>query len=757
MYNKIASLILNSGKAAGLSDVYVAQPDALKENLAGKIFILAEIGGRKNDGRKLWDFLLANLNDNYYNDEKIMLRGKIEGLKIENIFEAALAKTNQSLAEFILKEKIKINPLTTNITLGVIYENKLHFASFGKNRSLLIHKRGEGYETINVEANAETTPAAKIPADTTGLKVPKLFSSIISGEIPAYSYFIFASEALPEYLSPKELMAIVTKLPPIVAAEQIKNILAKINAYVPFLGVIIKNTASLALPEVREEAALVSAASSISSLNYTEQKTERMLSPAGLINLAKLFKNLKKRFRKEPRPLVKEAKQRFGGEEKTASVSSPLVSPELGRVKSLNLARADSFLIKEKIFFKKKRLPWGHWLKKKLVAFLYFFHSGFWRGLGSRLKIGLLNLSRKNRWLLAALTVIVLVFVFSLLITHWRQQSQARQTAFNDLISQIETKENLIDSHLLYNDLNGARLVLIDVQALLASLPHKKGEQLVIYNNLNDKLKTQAGKVEKLVSLDSAGEFADVSGLSLNNLVFAVGRLYANNNHNVYEISANEAAATVGQEWTLASSTALTHPLFDGKNSLYFWDKDQVAQLDLKTGQASELEITGGLDTAAAVSSFKIFNNNLYLLAKGRNQIYRLNRSGNAYGPKTEWLKEAVDFTGATDLAIDGNIYVLLADGQVLKFYKGQMLDYAANALVPVMTEADKIIAGDKYLYVFEAGSKRLAVLDKADGSLANQYVVSSLSQPRDVAVDETGKAAYFLDGEAVYKISLNQ
>ncbi len=182
MYNKIAQIILNSGKINGVSDVFVAQPDALKENLAGKIFVLAELDGKKSDGQKVFDFIVSDLNDNYYNDEKIMFRDKIEGLKIENIFEAALSKTNKNLGEFLAQHKIRINSSTTNITLGVVYENKLHFSGFGKNRALLIYRRGDGYEIINVEASAESLPERGVKGDNLSAQTPVLFSSVISGD-----------------------------------------------------------------------------------------------------------------------------------------------------------------------------------------------------------------------------------------------------------------------------------------------------------------------------------------------------------------------------------------------------------------------------------------------------------------------------------------------------------------------------------------------------------------------------------------------
>ena len=236
MYNKIAPIILNSGKANGFSDVFIAQPDSLKETLAGKIFIIAEISGKKTDGRKILNFLISSLDDNYYNDEKILLRDKIEGLKIENIFEAAIAKTNKNLNEFLASEKIKLNTAATNLTVGVIFENKLYFSSFGKNRALLIYRHGEQYEVINVEANAAEVDTGKETNDKDHAtpRQPSFFSSVISGEIPAGSYFVFSSEAMPEYISNRDLISIISKLPPIVAAEQIKNILAKINSFIPF-------------------------------------------------------------------------------------------------------------------------------------------------------------------------------------------------------------------------------------------------------------------------------------------------------------------------------------------------------------------------------------------------------------------------------------------------------------------------------------------------------------------------------------------
>ncbi|MFA5184723.1 MAG: hypothetical protein WC456_04345 [Patescibacteria group bacterium] len=747
MYNKIASIILNSAKAAGLSDVYVAQPDSLKENLAGKIFVLAEIGGKKNEGRKIFDFLVSSLDDNYYNDEKILFRGKIEGLKIENIFEAAIAKTNKNLADFLTGEKLHINPAATNITIGVIYENKLHFANFGRNRALLIYRHGENYEMINVEANAAEAPESGEEAEAGTAKATKLFSSVISGEVPFGSYFVFASEALPEYLSGKEMISILTKLPPITAAEQIKNVLLKMNTYVPFLGIIIKNTAGLSGLETREELAeSLSARPAASSLNYTEEKTEEMLAPAGLISFSKIWRQLKEWGGKLTRPIKAERKRYLRPEEKDNKENKTQPPLDLGQIKSLNLARADSFLIKEKIFFKKKPGWLGAAGKRLAQQALNIFSPEAWSGLVRYWRAWLKDLNPRNRWLFSALGLVVLIFIGSLVYTNWQHGRQAIRAEFTSLVSAIEEKENDIDAHLLYNDEAGAGRILAEAQALIASLPQKTKEQKETYQRLDEKLAVMSAKIQKIVKVP-ASQVNDLSGLGAVNLVYAAGKIYAAGGASVYELAPGQASST---KISVNGATDLKNPIFDG-TAIYYQDANRVVRFNIKTKAVSPVNITG-LDQSQ-VSDFDVFSGNLYVLAKTQNQIHKYNK----FTTKSDWLKETVDLSQAAALGIDGSIYVLNVDGSVMKFYLNKKTDYAAGALSPAMASANKLIVGDDYLYVFEAASKRLAVLAKQDGHLINQYVVDSLDKPKDVAVDEEGKAAYFLSGEAVYKVSLNQ
>ncbi len=741
MYNKISQIVLNSGRANGVSDVFVAQPDALKESLAGKIFIIAEIEGKKTDSHKILDFLIASLEDNYYNDEKILLRDKIEGLKIENIFEAALAKTNKALADFLNQEKTQLNPAATNITLGIIYENKLHFSSYGKNRALLVFPRNNNYELVNIEANATDFQDEISGEDAAKAKMPRLFSSIISGEIPENAYFVFTNETLPEYLSDDELINIITKLPPIVASEQIKNTLAKINSYVPFLGIIVKNTLGSNIAERQEEIIdSLSAHTSISALNHTEQRTEQMLSPAGLIDLRKIVRQ-SSAFLGKFSPAKTSVRKQYP-KKKTKKIEAP--EPSISTVslstsaKKLNLPRRDSFLIKDKIFFKKKS-SWIWMGVKKYIGNISKIIVNFFPWAKS--------LNKKNSLLFSVLAIVLAIFLVSLLITTVNNRRQSTQEDINNLVAKIEEKQNLMDSHLLYDDEEGAKIVLADTQALLELLPNKTKSQQELYNRLIGKLQGQEDKIQKIVKVEKTEEVANLSGLSINNLTWVNDKLYSSSNNAIYEVQPGSEASIR----TEITATNLQKPYFDDKESIYYLDDNKIVQFNIKNKQGTALEING-LD-GNAITNFRIFSNNLYALTADKNQIQRYNRSGNTFTAKSDWIQGDVDLSQAKDLVIDGHIYVLNNNGEVIHLYKGQKEEYGADIIMPTMISASKLFVTDEHLYILDAPTKRIALLNKADGQLLKQYQIDSLQQPRDMAIDEKNKIIYILDNETVYKI----
>ena len=741
MYNKIAPIILNSGKASGASIVFISQPETQKEKIAGKLFVLAEIASKKSEGEKIINFLIAELEDNYYNDEKVLLVGKIEGLKAENIFEAALAKTNKSLNEFLTQNKIKLNTKTASITLGLINGNQLHFASYGKNRSLLIYRRQDGYEIINVEADAKATEQTEDEKYTS--TSANLFASVVSGEVPLGSYFVFAGESLPEYLSSQDMVGIITKLPPIVAAEQIKNVLGKINNFVPFLGIIIKNTTGSDGQEIREAAELPrSAQNSISSLNYTEQRTENMLAPAGLISLSKASKSIKAFF-KNLKPKAKPVK-RFANPDTDKSSDAKVKAPK--RL-LLNLPSANSFLHAQKITLKHGPRHLLKGISKILPAIISILNPKNWLALPAKIINWLRSLNKKNLLLFSGLVIIVVVLVVSLSFAHSKKAKEEVRQNFDNLVAEIESKESLIDSHLLYNDEDGASRVLADVKNLISTMPREKDFQIAAYDRLAASIIPLEEKIMKITRLENLEEVRDVTGLGINNIVFAEGKIYGATNTGIQVLPIDGSEAT---SVAMDGENNLTNGKSDDKGAIFYQAGGKIFKLTTSNNKIVSYDLKD-YNEADGYSGFSIYNNKLYLAARAKNQLYVFNSTATT---RTDWLKETSDLSQAADVYVDGRVYVLNIDGSLKHLYVGKNEAYANKPLSPAVT-ASKLLGDDKQFYILDKTSMRLAIVAKDDGHLMNQYIFSALSSLDDFALDTAGRTVYLLSGEKIYKFGL--
>ena len=764
MYNKIASIILNSGKNNNYAgEVFVSQPDANKERLAGKIFVLAEIEGKKSETQKIINFLINIFDYNYYGDEKILLRDKIEGLRIEDIFETVLAKVNQGLMDFLQAEHLKINPSNTNLTLGVIHEDKLYFSNYGKNKAFLIYRRKGDYEVLNIESNA-TEEEITISDDTESPRdslVGKIFSAVINGEIPAYSYFLFTNEALPEYLSNRELVNIITKLPPMVAAEQIKNFLQKINSFAPFLGVIVKSTMGNSLSDFSEshddelaahqvasdtatrQVSNRNAHSSISHLNYTEQKTESMLAPAGIINIKNIIKSVSGFVSKFKVDIPENKKVvKFYDDDETVITAAP---PK--NAKRLDLARRESFIIKEKLVFKRKSYfslaKIGDFLMAIAIIITPHFWIGIYQGLGNWIK----NLGKKDRLLVGALLTCFLILIISVIFTASGNKTRLASKEFDQVVTNIDTKQaDVFRYTAVGNDVDAAGVLNELINSLQNSLPQTK-EQQAKKATLLATLLDQSDKLQKITKIENFQEIINTSSWNAqakaDNLVFSAEQLYIADslNKSIYNFNLKDSTRN---QIALTDSTVLSSPSVTDTGIYYLAGSNLI-----KVSSQKVTTLTLGATKLQGENFIQFYNNTLYLLSKTDNQIYKYSTNLSS---RSNWLTDSVNFSQVTDFKVDGKIIVSQGNGDLLLFNKNKKAEYK-TAMISQAIRADKIIVTANNFYLLDLNNNRLINLTK-DGALVKQYRLVK-DGVKDFAIDEAGKAAYILAGTTVYKFGL--
>ncbi len=162
------------------------------------------------------------------------------------------------------------------------------------------------------------------------------------------------------------------------------------------------------------------------------------------------------------------------------------------------------------------------------------------------------------------------------------------------------------------------------------------------------------------------------------------------------------------------------------------------------------------------------FNGNFYLLDAQQSRILKYVATTGGYtNPPVDYLSAGakVDLSGAVDMAIDGNIYVLLADGTILKFLAGEQQSYQIVDLdEPLKNPVALYVSGQDdahgYVYVADAGLARVVQLTK-QGEFIRQFRVAEgqapLSQLRGLFVDEAQQRIYLVNGSRLYAAPLSQ
>jgi hypothetical protein len=165
---------------------------------------------------------------------------------------------------------------------------------------------------------------------------------------------------------------------------------------------------------------------------------------------------------------------------------------------------------------------------------------------------------------------------------------------------------------------------------------------------------------------------------------------------------------------------------------------------------------------ASSVQRLRSFDGKLYALDPNAQQITKYEPQGNGYpAAPTPYLAEALpDLAKATDMAIDGNVYVALSDGRLLKFKEGQPEPFEIRGLGeplqnPTIVTTDQNVL-DSSVYVFDAALKRI-VQFRPDGLFVRQFRADAgaFDDIQDVLVDEQNNRLYVISQGVLYTVPL--
>lgn len=748
IFYKIAQLVINPEHSGSISRAYISQPNASEEEQIGRLLILTEFPAKKPDYQALFNLIVDQVNIAYYQNEQIALLDKLATVSVQTIFESALSKLNQSLYEIWQNQSLKFNPDEFNLTISVIHENKLYFANLGRNKALLIYKP----KTPNLQADSpynliNITKKTSDPRED--LLVPnKIISNVVSGMVPTAGFFLFTNEALFEYLSEKQLLKIITTLPPAGAAAQIENLFQQTQLAVPFSLFIIKNQKGQEHHDL-DEPTVVSYGSpeliqikahrnklifrpdkdlnkeSIRALNQTEARTAAILKPSGLINFHKISSLLKK-------------------------------LPAFFTIKKRNVLK----ILPSKVFDRKQSIVS---LQRTALAVASFSMSVL--GLAYHGITALTQAERRqNLWQKInnfrskltkthlILIIIVLATVAGLVTNLYVIGQRAKQVrdreSFQQLAKEIQKYEAQIASDLSYGNKEKSRESINKISDLLKNFPQVSAQDNDEYNAIKNRHQSNLDLINDVIRLNDleiTGSFKNTGTLA--NLVSIDQFLLLTNNDSIIRFHKQSKEVTkINTE-----NGSLNYGLTDNNGSYWLSSGSQIIQ----TGTSNDAFKRFALDGDLSIKGMDIYFNKLYLYSGTDKQIYRYQFTQEGFKDKSPWLKNNEGLDDVRSLAIDSNIY-LLDRNNVHKYTMGRKQNFSLSPIEPALTNPTKILTlkEGNLIYILEPEQKRFIIYTK-EGKFINQYSSNLFDSLSDFAIDEKYQMMYLLSGTNIYQLKL--
>lgn len=744
---KLAQLSLASTQNnTSVGEIFVAQTDLNKEGLLGKLFIIAENHSRESQDLKLINFLLTELNKNYYQNDKAIMRERLKSITIEQVFESCLAKTNKALHDQLTAKKLEINFNTLNVTIGVIHESAVYFSGIGKHRLFLIYKNKK-----NAEQEYNIKEISNREDYSVEINYNKLFSSLQNGVVPVQGFLFFTNEALPEYIGSRSLLEIITTLPPLGAMEQIKNKLEQVNAFVSFYAILIKNTDGVVTSEPTQRKTINESNKSIANLRTTEALTEKLLTPTGLIDFKNWFfrgklalsfsKSQSNRLIMASRTAIKEkmpAKKRVG----LMALSN--ITNKIKLISAGIVSLAFSLITNARNLFKRDTLLSLGQKSAEQTLNLAMTPANWFAVL-----------NKKHKIYISVSIICLLLFFGNLYFMNYRNKVRLSAEFYTTTTSQIEQKENQIESNLIPKNYEGAKQLANEVHDLIDQLPKSSKPDARLSG-----LITRLSDLEKRIRKETEAETKELANLTLTNPNAAPKNLslYKNKlflgdtaNKQIYQLDLASGIVNVYNK-SLDQVANLNSAALEA-GLLYFWNNGQIFIYNLDKLEGKNYPLVGFTQTDANIS-IGVFAERAYLTSPTDRQIYRLNYTGGQFVKPLKWLKAEADVNNIKEFYLDGNAYVLGNDNKINKFVRGNNVNWTPTGVESALKTISSLTTGDKYVYLADPENKRIVALDN-NGKIQRQLKNEFLTNISKMIADEKNNIIYVLNDKSIYSVSL--
>jgi hypothetical protein len=384
-------------------------------------------------------------------------------------------------------------------------------------------------------------------------------------------------------------------------------------------------------------------------------------------------------------------------------------------------------------------------------------------------KLSMPQVMKSRAWLLLVPVAIVLLAVFAV---WWqgKQQADTKNKQFQALVSQAEVKRTQAQTTF---DRPTAINIFKDAQSLVdQALTIKKDDPAAVA--LRDTIAHDMDDIRLLTRLDASQVTTlatfTTPGAALSDVVSDGSSLFVldQGSQKVYRFLLN------AQGSGLQPTSTVSILLSKGDQIGGIVIGDLINMTIIPSGNARRmvvLESGGNLVQYDPASGLKIlpvkdsltwrkaqaiggYSGNFYVLDTLANNILRYRPDTRGYeGTPSSYLLDKVELVNAVDMAIDGDFYVLMVNGQIVWLTGGKQQQFTIEGLDQPMAAPVAIYTTDTIdsLFISDPGNARIVRLTK-QGALQHQYVLQGDSgggfqRLRGIFVDEKNNGIFAIAG----------
>ncbi len=760
------------------------------KSLIGQVFgvIAAETGSRHGDA------LTAYIEDAFIQGLSEAVRQHTDVPTQEQVFQRAIARVNHTVSGLLEDDILPIGP---HQICGAIVSRRREetVAATWGHPSLLLVRPSDGsakiYDLLLESREEERLPHAIAAPSARG------FSNLIHGQLGEQDRLVLATRELREFVDERRLATAVIANDAFSAMRVLHDLLSPLKPEIS-VAISVSDSGPLNRSESPLMAALATAAGgealnedddadagntqkSIDALLETQARTENILEPSlvgdllgrvkkGATALPGAFVGLlarredapipepdwRERFLTDERDRHEAVRLRQEKKQADADGSAPQKKFMDAFWEDFQTANSDDDLAHEG---QEPRRTERQALKSAVVTLAQpteaavavvpetarRFRSGILRSFN--------GMTPAARIATVAALLLAVALNASLAIAGARAKETKRQQAFSSKVEDIERNLDAASSALIYRDDGRTRKLISEASAAAVALPQDTPERRAARLKVLKDAEAVHTAYRRAVSL-AAPEIlstvvAQAAPVALSHVSWADGSVWMlSAAGDVFRIGADGAVSKAG---TGAAADAVIaaqngHALAMGSSG---------EMLDLGTDGSSAARSVAWEGPDRQITDLAMYEGKPYVLDAAHNRILRLLPAADGFGKPQAYLRDTTDISKGVSLAIDGSVWVLTRQGEIIKLTRGTRKDFETEPTEPAVAAATALSMSSASFFVLEPAASRVLRYAKADGRLEAQYEAEALSQATGLAVPTDGSALIVTVGNRVlrYKV----